>query len=293
MRYVRGLREGKDTKSSAASVAPECIKSKQDKPEDPFSRLPKAIRHFEEWKVQVFSPARTLFLCDLHIPYHDGQALRAALRYGQMWGPERIVLNGDIADFFSVSFWEKDPRKRNLSKEIKDVRQFLEVLRKMFPKAEIIFKPGNHEERWERYLSVKAPELLGMSEFQLENVLHFEKHRIKMVGNRQPMRIGDHLHVIHGHEFERQSIGVPVNAARKFYMQGKVIAIGGHLHHTSEHVEKGMDGKVVSCWSMGCLADLHPDYAPLNKWNHGFATVEFHRDQFRVDNIKIIKGKVV
>ena len=53
----------------------------------------------------------------------------------------------------------------------------------------------------------------------------------------------------------------------------------GHWHRTSEHTETtGISRKVSSCWSVGCLCDLSPDYAIVNRWNHGFAIVDIDKD---------------
>jgi predicted phosphodiesterase len=258
---------------------------------DPFGGIPEGIRHFQEREpLFIKGPARVAILSDIHIPYHDKTPLVEALRTCRKWGPTHLLLNGDIADFFSVSFWEKDPRKRNLANEIATVREFLGVVRKQFPKAEIIYKLGNHEERWERYLRVKAPELIGVADFETNKVLHFDKHGIQGVGECRVIRIG-HLNVIHGHEF-RWGIQSPVNPARGFYLRGKECVIGGHLHQTSAHNEKSMNGTVVSAWSTGCLCDMQPDYAPINKWNHGFATVELDKGgMFEVHNYKLIQGR--
>jgi hypothetical protein len=50
----------------------------------------------------------------------------------------------------------------------------------------------------------------------------------------------------------------------------------------------------MSCWSVGGLCNLRPKYMPLNKWNHGFATIEIHTDgMWSVENKKIISGRVV
>jgi hypothetical protein len=41
------------------------------------------------------------------------------------------------------------------------------------------------------------------------------------------------------------------------------------------------------------LCGLHPEYARLNKFNHGFAAVEIAADgQFNVQNYRITNGKV-
>ena len=92
----------------------------------------------------------TLILSDVHVPYHDVDALECALSHIE--NPTNIVLNGDAVDFFSVSRWDKDPDARDLAGELQASRQFLMHLRERFPETNIFFKIGNHEERWETYL---------------------------------------------------------------------------------------------------------------------------------------------
>lgn len=49
-----------------------------------------------------------------------------------------------------------------------------------------------------------------------------------------------------------------------------------------------MFGAEVFCWSTGCLCDLRPEYARINKWNHGFAAVTVHDDgSFDVSNQRV------
>jgi predicted phosphodiesterase len=260
--------------------------------QDAFGCLPEGIQQLKERDpLRIKGPATVAILSDIHIPYHDKTPLVSALEFCRKIKPSHIVLNGDIADFFSVSFWEKDPRERDLANEIRTVREFLALLRKQFRQAEIIYKLGNHEERWERYLRVKAPELLGIADFEIDSVLHFSNHGITKVGDFRPIRAG-HLNIIHGHEF-RWGIQSPVNPARGFYLRGKECCLGGHLHQTSSHNEKSMNDTVVSCWSTGALCDLKPAYAPMNKWNHGFAFVDLDKKgMFEVHNYKLIHGRV-
>lgn len=290
IRYVRGA-SGRANKRFAEAKFSESFKP-VDAPGDPFAKLPDALTHFDDISPIVLpTGTRVGLMSDIHIPYHDSQALLVALNALRDRNPDVIVLNGDVADFFAVSFWEKDPKKRDLRNEIHAVRQFLSVLREAFPKARIIYKEGNHEERWTRYLSVKAPELLGMDEFALPAVLHFDKHGIEFVGDKRMLKAGK-LFIGHGHEF-RFAIANPVNAARGFYLKAKTQFLGGHLHQTSSHSEKTIDDVVISSWSVGCLCDLHPDYSPFNNWSHSFGVIEIDSDNnFEVQLSKIIHGRV-
>lgn len=285
VRYLRGA------KGKTKPTTKEHIRPKQ-RPGDPFSKLAKGLTHFDDWKSeQLDGPMRVLVLADLHIPYHDKAAVVAALRYGKKQRADTILLNGDIADCFSVSFWEKDPRKRDFAGEVKTVRDFLAAVREGFPKARIIYKIGNHEERYERYMSCKAPELLGLEDFSFEKVFQLEENRIELVKDKRPIRLGK-LNVVHGHEF-KFGISAPVNPARGYFLRAKSHCLGSHLHQSSQHSEGNVEQKVISTWSTGCLCDLHPDYSPMNSWNVGFAFVEVDKQgAFNVDNVKVIEGRI-
>ena len=54
-----------------------------------------------------------------------------------------------------------------------------------------------------------------------------------------------------------------------------------------------MNGKITTTWSLGCLSELHPQYAPLNKWNNGFAIVDIDGRKFDVRNKRILNGEVL
>ena len=258
---------------------------------DPFGKLPKPLREFEDWgSVDFPGPLRALIISDPHIPYYDKPATVCALKSGKEFGANVVLLNGDIADFFGVSFWENDPRKRDFPKEVRDVKDFLRSVRDLFPKARIIYKLGNHEERLIRYMRVKAPELLGLAEFEIESVLGLADNDIQLVKDNRPIRLGE-LNVIHGHEY-RFAISNPVNPARGLFLRGKCHAVCGHFHQTSQHSERSLEQKVLSVWSVGCLSDLHPEYRPINNWNHGFMLVTVGKDDaFEVNNMRIVDGK--
>lgn len=232
---------------------------------------------------------RILCLSDVHIPYHNIEALTIALDYGKEKKVNGILLNGDILDFYGVSSFEKDPRKRHFAEELEMGRDFLKILKENF-NCPIYYKLGNHEERYERYLKVKAPELLDVSEFRLENLLRFGEVGCNLIDEKRIIKIGS-LNVMHGHEFGR-SVFSPVNPARGVYMRAKESTIIGHHHQTSEHSEPSLNGKVVTTWSQGCLCELHPEYMPINKWNLGFSYIERKEDDYTVDNLRIVDGQI-
>lgn len=258
--------------------------------QNPFG-LPESLENIYEPYVLPKHASNILLLSDIHVPYHNIQALTLAIKYGVDHGCNTIFLNGDVVDFYAISRFEKDPRKRNLSKEILMTREFLATLRKIFPTQEIFYKCGNHDVRWDHYIMKNAPDLLGLDEFDFQTVMRLGDLGIKFIPDKQIVHAGK-LNILHGHELV-QSILSPVNIARGLYTKAKDNSICGHHHQTSEHTEKSINGKVVTCWSVGCLSELHPDYSPHNRWNHGFAHIEVEQNgDFEVFNKRIIGGKV-
>lgn len=287
VRYARGNKG----KTALKHVDKEFVREPQT-PGDPFAAFPEGKSDFENWEsLQVSGRQNVLVLADIHIPFHDRPALLSAIEYGKKNGVDTVLLNGDTSDFFSVSFWEKDPRKRKFKEELETTKEFLRSLREVFPKARIIYKIGNHEERWERYMRVKAPEVLDVAAFQFEAILELAKYGIELVTDKRPVRLGE-LNVIHGHEY-RFAISNPVSPARGLFLKCKAYALCGHFHQASYHTDKTVEQKVLATWSTGCLCDLHPEYMPMNNWCHGFCYVELFDDgKFNLQNKVIRNGKI-
>jgi predicted phosphodiesterase len=232
---------------------------------------------------------------DIHIPYHNEEAVVAAFTYANEQNIDGILLNGDLMDFYQCSRFNKTPDKATMQDEFEMTREFFSWIREIFPVIPIYFKLGNHEKRWQLYLTTKAPELFGVSEFKLENILKLEEYNITLVDDMHMMTFGL-LNIVHGHEFGESTFS-PVNPARGLFLRAKCNIIAGHNHQTSEHHENSIDGRNMACWSTGCLCELSPEYRPFayTKWNHGFAIVELTDDKggFSVSNLRIIDGKIL
>ena len=258
----------------------------EERPRNPYN-LPQSEEHLYE--AFELNAKRIFILSDIHIPYHSIDALSSAFDYAKKEKPDAILLNGDTLDFFSLSRFVKDPKARSFAQELNAFREFMDVLKKVF-NAKIYFKVGNHEERYFHYLWMKAGELHGVEEFELENIIKSRAEGIEIIKDKRIIKAG-HLNIVHGHEFGG-SVFSPVNIARGLFLRGKVSALQGHNHCTSSHVERDMNGGVVKTWSLGCLSELNTAYLPINKWNHGFAIVDMDGENFDVRNYTINKGKI-
>lgn len=259
---------------------------------DPLMEIPEPLSKATDWKpYRIFGEARIGMLQDVHVPFHDKAALIAAIAYLRDYKPTHIILNGDFCDFHAISKYRKRPKECDFPGELAQIKQVFEILRKVFPTEKIIFKNGNHEDRYEIYMIDHAPEIFDMEQFTLKSLLELDKYGFEHVDDAKIIQVGPFFNIIHGHEFG--NISTQVNVARTLFLRAKTNCAMSHLHRTSENTETTMDGKLISTWSTGCLCDLKPRYRRLNSWNHGFMTVDLAADgQFTVQNRRIIKGKI-
>lgn len=267
-----------------------CLKNHKYIDYNPY-RLPES--ESDEWFPFVIDGVEQIgILSDIHLPYHDERALTCALDYLKIRNVDCILLNGDIIDAYQVSDHQKDPRKRRMADEIMMLKEFFAMLRAEFPKTRIIYKLGNHEERYEKYLMVKAPELLNIPEFEFKNILNLDNLGIEFQTCQKQIFRYKSLNIIHGHELGKFFIP-SVNPARGLFLRAKTSTMCGHFHRTSEHTEKDLNGKLTKYWSTGCLCELNPLYMPVNNWGHGAAILTGSGDDFHVENFSIIDGRKV
>ena len=173
----------------------------------------------EEWTPFVLpTPMRLLVLSDAHFPYHCPEAITAAVDYaGEHHNPNGLLLNGDWADFYAISRWDRDPAKRNFVSELNRVEESLVWVKSQFPKAKRYYKLGNHEERYNTFIWNKAPELWGVPGCRFEDITNLAKHRFEVIGDGRPVMAGE-LPILHGHELQK-GIAAPVNPARGAWMR--------------------------------------------------------------------------
>ncbi len=273
--------EGKGyNKTAVRKVMPE-------RPRNPYN-LPESDEAI--YQPYQLDAKRLLVLSDIHIPYHNIDSLTCTFDYAKKEKPDAILLNGDTIDFFGLSRFMKDPKKRSVAHELQAFKELVDVIKKTF-NAKIYYKMGNHCERYEHFLWMKAHELVGIEEFDFSNIIKSRAEGIEIIKDKRIMKAGD-LNIIHGHEFGG-SVFSPVNIARGLFLKGKVSAMQGHNHQSSSHSESNMNGEITTTWSLGCLCELHPAYLPINKWNHGFAIVDIDGQNFEVRNKRIHKGKIL
>jgi len=252
-----------------------------------FALENQSIIKFEPRRFEI--ARRELILADLHIPYHDPLAVEAALSYGDKFHPDLIVILGDLIDMYDISPFIRKPRGFNLRGELKQTRQFLEDLRARFPTAKIVYLEGNHSLRLERYILKNAEKLYDLLDGFLPQLLHLDSLNIEYMSG--PIRIGALWH-LHGHEKMRG--GNPEYITNVIWKNIHDHFIVGHWHREQQKIFKRIDGTTFWGGAVGHLSDpAKAEYAKVNNWTQGFATVEFDDSgHFRARLHRIENGEI-
>jgi len=283
--------EGKSGNHNRKYLKNKDLVMKENRSLNPYN-LPESYEEQREPFILPVCCDNILLISDLHIPYHNISAVTIALDYGKKEKVNTIFINGDLLDCHSISKFESDPKKRSIKQEFDATREFLTQLRKAFPKASIYWLKGNHCIRWEKFLYSKVREIWDDDYFFLEERLQLNSVGVKILDDKVLVKAGK-LSITHGHHIFKGAF-TPVNPSRGAFLRAKQSLIVGHLHRPSHHPETDLDGKIISCWSTGCLCELRANYSPLvGNTMHGFAHIQLSKDgDYTVKNYSIINGKL-
>lgn len=234
----------------------------------------------------IIEEENVLLLADTHIPLHDSQAIECAIK--NSLEVDCVLLNGDIIDEYMLSKWIRKMTHETFEDELEDVKDFLQLLYVYFKGKKIYYRFANHERRYENYCRANARDIADMKKTSLENLLCLNDFNCIPIKNKRTVKIAG-LHIIHGDELPGGLVS-SVNPARAAFLKTNDHTVVAHAHRSSEHNDRSISDKLISCWSVGCLCDLKPQFSVLNKWNHGFMKINRVGKLFKVENKRIEKG---
>lgn len=213
-----------------------------------------------------------LVLSDLHIPHHDPAAWALAMAVVRYVRPTRVILNGDMLDFYLLSAYDRDPDRYadgKLQEELDQWRRLARELRVMAGDGCLIeYLPGNHEDRLRRYLwrhselhglrALELPVLMGLDEFGIG----YSEYEIEIVPGR--------LNARHGRVVRKNSAASA--RAELEHERFAVSVITGHTHRLGETYVRTRRG-LVKALENGCLCNLEPEYVRHPDWQLGLTLV--------------------
>ena len=242
---------------------------------------------------------KVLVYGDTHFPYHDERAVNILFMYLKQYQPDIVVINGDIADFYSISPFDKNPDHFDLQYEIDLVKEHFDKLRNVVGnKTKIYYIGDNHcTGRLQRYV-YKNPELYGLEALKLENLFEFKKYKIKYIGadigywkkESGYLELGDVV-IMHG---DRSLNGAVISkyagySAKNTMMSIQHSVVINHCHRLAIVSHQQYD-KIMYGIEAGCLCHK----VPTANWQQGFVTFELYKN--RLVNPKlhyIIDGEMV
>jgi hypothetical protein len=239
---------------------------------------------------------KVLFVPDAHVPYHNARSWGLMLNAAAGFGPDRIAVIGDLADFFAVSAHLKDPvRAMKLDWEMEQVNKALDDLDSLGAE-EKEFVAGNHEWRLERYVHGKAPELHAL--LKVEDWLKLDERGWHYTPYKQHAKVGE---VYVTHDVGASGRNSVFQAIDTFNHS----VITGHSHRFAYIVENDATGESPRISAQfGWLGDTEQvDYMSRAKarkyWPQGFGTgyldsagILYAVPHPIVDNKVVVEGKL-
>jgi len=80
---------------------------------------------------------------DLHFPYNHIDAFDFLKAVKKKYKPTDVICTGDLIDFNSINYHEKDPNSISQEEELEEATLLIEELGKLFPNLDIV--EGNHD----------------------------------------------------------------------------------------------------------------------------------------------------
>ncbi len=187
-----------------------------------------------------------LFIPDVHCPYHDARAFNLVEKVALAIKPDTTVIGGDFPDFYAVSSHVKDPSRRmTFDDEVHETKKLLRRVESWAGKErKFIF--GNHEDRLDRYVHDRAPEMKGVVD--ADNLLELTKHGWEVTPYKGDTTIGK-LYITH--DLGKAGANAVKDAASSY--QDNIVI--NHLHRMIYIIEGNAKGKphVAACF--GWLGD--------------------------------------
>lgn len=255
-----------------------------------------------------------VFVSDFHAPFHDPHLLRQFIDWLATNQPHRIIVGGDLGDFPAQSRHRHKPEWNASAQEcVNAMFQILLAIRLVCPNAEIVFLPGNHDERirnaiidhnqglFELRAADQSGEPQALSVWDIRNLLHLDKLGISYIDPAGTYEyalypISTKLAATHGWIAQNKS---GYSAAKTLESLGHSVIVGhthrrGFYYETTYEIDGTPRDRVAVEAGCMCLHKKGLGYARAANWQQGFVTVSVHADgTFAIDPASYVNKKLL
>ena len=231
------------------------------------------------YKIEVDSPVA--IPGDVHIPFHDPVALNTFIE--ATWEYDTLIILGDLFDNYALSTFPKSQAKLakySIRKEVDVAAKWIAKLNDTY--SDVVYLPGNHEERWNRLVGKNAA-LEGMEWWWPLRDIIPPNWKLLDVDSRIELRgsggsNGIRVSLEHGDKASRNSSYVSADKLTGLY-PGQVSIIGHNHRLAAHHRTHWIGGKPVEAhaYSVGHLADIgRLGYVSAPDWQKGGMVIDLN-----------------
>jgi predicted phosphodiesterase len=228
---------------------------------------------------------RSVVANDFHGQFRDKKVCSLFYNFLRREKPDKIILAGDVTDFYSISRFDKNPaRKESLQEELDDSHKMLATIRRAAPNAKIIFLQGNHEARLTKYLWSTAKALATLRSLEIESLLQLKKLNIQY--ETDGIWLGD-LFVYHGTIVRAKA----AYTAHAELLKNGCSGMSGHTHRDGKAAVRHRGGQLC-WWENFCMCQLDAEYIKgIANWTQGWSLVTVTGKRPDVEQIAVMGGK--
>lgn len=236
---------------------------------------------------------------DVHIPFEDKKSLSLCLDIFKECRLHRLIINGDLLDCYNVNAY--GPKHPDIITTLEDELiaglDFFTKLRKRFPKQEIIYIFGNHENRLNRFILNNAKPFWNI--VTIEKYLQLDELNIQYLEYNQRYQIEKTKCFV---QHSPPSYGV-AGSRTSLLKKLDQTHIWGCTHREQKSCVTASSGEVYSGFFNGWLGSFDATiehkrvfgYANGHQdWQQSFCIVtvengkEYHVNQYSIRNHKVV-----
>lgn len=216
---------------------------------------------------------------DMHIPFHSNNLLASSFYFLKDFKPDHVINIGDLLDFDMFSSFSKDPeRLLSFEDDLEIARNYWKKVRQIAgADAKLYYCVGNHEERLQKFLFSKAPELSKISNLSLESLLNLKEHNVSIFHEWERLTFHGKFEVKHGKQVATKSGYSAHKEMDKIMMSG----VTGHVHRAAKVImsKNNIDYTWCEC---GHMADLSKGFKYIGSvppdWKNAMAVAYMWQD---------------